>query len=235
MTESTHHPHHEVGEDGDPQSGQDEGQHEAVLPASFGTVRDGKIEQQQQRPWEQPFYFVTNIPCSRKMQKHHGLGSGTTDTVFTQYSHSNHRDNENVKSHYWKDGIIKMYPLQYEWFIREHINPILGMWKGEMVSLSSAFAALSSGTFPFSISTFPSITWVSTPLAAWNNFWRFQETETQVKEQMSSLVLVRLAWKQPGGGKETVQPHFKGNSWSLVVKYWHFKHFMSSNTTAVPP
>lgn len=50
ITGGTHHPHHEVGEDGDPQSGQDERQHEAFLPASFGTVGDGKIEQQEQRP-----------------------------------------------------------------------------------------------------------------------------------------------------------------------------------------
>lgn len=56
----------------------------------------------------------------------------------------------------------------------------------------------------------------------------------QVKEQMSSLVLVRLAWKQPGGGKQTFQPHFKGNQWSVVGKSWHFKHFNSSNITAVP-
>lgn len=49
-TVSTYHPHHEVGEDGDPQSGQDEGQHEAFLPASFGTVWDSKIEQQEQGP-----------------------------------------------------------------------------------------------------------------------------------------------------------------------------------------
>lgn len=64
----THHPHHEVGEDGDPQSGQNEGQHEAFLPASFGTVGDGEIEQQEKRPREQPFYLVANVPCSRKTQ-----------------------------------------------------------------------------------------------------------------------------------------------------------------------
>lgn len=64
-----HHPHHEVGEDGDPQSGQDEGQHEALLPASFGTVWDGKEEQQEQRPREQPFHFVANVPCSSEMRR----------------------------------------------------------------------------------------------------------------------------------------------------------------------
>lgn len=164
------------------------------------------------------------------MQKHHRLGSGTTDTVFTGFI----KTMKMVDPHCWKDTIFNLYPLQSEWFLHEHISLILGMWNGEMVSLSSAFAVLSSGTFPFSISTFPSITWVSTPLAAWNNFWRFQETDTRVKEQTSSLVLVRLAWKQPGGGKQTFQPHFKGNPWSVVGKSRHFKHFNSSNTPAVP-
>lgn len=75
----THHPHHEVGEDGDPQSGQDEGQHEALLPASFGTVWDGEEEQQEQRPREQPFHFVANVPCSsEKMQ--------VVITVFTVFT-----------------------------------------------------------------------------------------------------------------------------------------------------
>ena len=50
-----------------------------------------------------------------------------------------------------------------------------------MDSLSSGSAGLSSGTFPFSISTFPSITCVSTPLAACTNFWRFQKKETKSK------------------------------------------------------
>lgn len=71
----THHPHHEVGEDGDPQSGQNEGQHEALLPASFGTVWDGEEEQEEQRPREQPFYFVANVPCSSEMTM--GGGGGT--------------------------------------------------------------------------------------------------------------------------------------------------------------
>lgn len=57
----------------------------------------------------------------------------------------------------------------------------LGIWNGEMVSFSSASVGLSSGTFPFSISTLPSITCVSTPLAAWTNFWRFQKTDTKSK------------------------------------------------------
>lgn len=65
-----------------------------------------------------------------------------------------------------------------DWY-KEHIGHILGMWNGEMVSLSSVLVTLSSGTFPFSISTFPSVTCVSTPLAAWNNFWRFQKRLTK--------------------------------------------------------
>lgn len=46
----THHPHHEVGEDSDPDSGEDEGEHEVLLPAWLGTVGDGEEKQQQQGP-----------------------------------------------------------------------------------------------------------------------------------------------------------------------------------------
>lgn len=41
-TNYTHHPDHEVGEDGDPESGQKEGDHEVSLPARLGTVWDGE-------------------------------------------------------------------------------------------------------------------------------------------------------------------------------------------------
>lgn len=73
---------------------------------------------------------------------------------------------------------------------REYMNPLLGMWNGEMVSLSSDSLGLSSGTFPFSISTFPSITCVSTPLAAWTNFWRFQKRETKWRCRYAEALLL---------------------------------------------
>lgn len=65
--------------------------------------------------------------------------------------------------------------------LSKYMHHPLGIWNGEMVSFSSASVGLSSGTFPFSISTLPSITCVSTPLAAWTNFWRFQKTDTKSK------------------------------------------------------
>lgn len=88
----------------------------------------------------------------------------------------------------------------------KYMNHVLGMWNGEMVSFSSASVGLSSGTFPFSISTFPSITCVSTPLAAWTNFWRFQKKETKSKSTWTDaasllpklllqLFVFTLTWK----------------------------------------
>lgn len=43
-TNYTHHPDHEVGEDGDPEGGQNEGEHEVFLPAGLGTVWDGEVQ-----------------------------------------------------------------------------------------------------------------------------------------------------------------------------------------------
>ncbi len=60
----THHPDHVVGEDGDPDGGQDEGEHEVSLPARLGTVGDGEEQQQQQRPREQPLHFAASSLCS---------------------------------------------------------------------------------------------------------------------------------------------------------------------------
>lgn len=60
------------------------------------------------------------------------------------------------------------------------------------MSFSSASVGLSSGTFPFSISTFPSITCVSTPLDACTNFWRFQKKETKSKGTQADLLLQTL-------------------------------------------
>ena len=61
---ATHHPHHEVGEDGDPDGGEDEGEHEVLLPARFGTVGDGEEEQQEQRPRDQPLDLVHHTTCT---------------------------------------------------------------------------------------------------------------------------------------------------------------------------
>ena len=43
----THHPDHQVGEDGDPEGGEDEGKHEELLPARFAAVWDGEEEDEE--------------------------------------------------------------------------------------------------------------------------------------------------------------------------------------------
>ena len=65
-----------------------------------------------------------------------------------------------------------------------------------MVTFSSVLVGLSSGTLPFSISTLPSITCVSTPLAAWTNFWRFQKKETKSKSTGADALLIRWHYVQ---------------------------------------
>lgn len=59
----SHHPDHDVGETCDPQGGGDEGQHEPVLPARHGAVGDSEVQQQAQRPGQQPFQLVTHTRC----------------------------------------------------------------------------------------------------------------------------------------------------------------------------
>lgn len=63
FTPASHHPNHDVGEASDPQGGEDEGQHEAVLPARRGAVRHGEVQQQAQRPGQQPLQLVTHTSC----------------------------------------------------------------------------------------------------------------------------------------------------------------------------
>lgn len=60
----THHPDHKVGEDCNPDSRQDEREHEVFLPARLGTVWDRKEQQQEQRPRDQPLKLTAYTPCS---------------------------------------------------------------------------------------------------------------------------------------------------------------------------
>lgn len=59
----SHHPDHDVGEAGDPQGGEDKGEHEPVVPAWFGAVGDSEVEQQAERPGKQPLQFIANTRC----------------------------------------------------------------------------------------------------------------------------------------------------------------------------
>lgn len=62
----TYHPHHEVGEQGNPESGQDECQHKALLPAWFAAVWNCGKEQEYQWPCQKPFNFVHFSICRTK-------------------------------------------------------------------------------------------------------------------------------------------------------------------------
>lgn len=59
----SHHPDHDVGEAGDPQGGGSKRQHEAVVPARCGAVGDGEVQEQAQRPSQQPLQLVTKTGC----------------------------------------------------------------------------------------------------------------------------------------------------------------------------
>lgn len=84
---ATHHPDHKVGEDSNPDSGQNEGHHEVFLPARLGTVGDGEVQQQQQRPRDQPLEFAADSPCSRKIHEFKYV-SGMAAFAFTSFSAS---------------------------------------------------------------------------------------------------------------------------------------------------
>lgn len=91
-----------------------------------------------------------------------------------------------------------------------------------MVSFSSASVGLSSGTFPFSISTFPSITCVSTPLAVCTNFWRFQEKGTQskrsrLKPRLRPSAEARTSFKEDGG---PAVPLWWWDDWPSADGFW---------------
>lgn len=62
----TYHPHHEVGEQGNPESGQDECQHKALLPAWFAAVWNCGKQHKYQWPCQKPFNFVHFSICRTK-------------------------------------------------------------------------------------------------------------------------------------------------------------------------
>ena len=72
---ATHQPHHQVGEDSDPQRGNDKGEHEELLPAGLAAVGDGDAQEEDERPGEHPLDFVPFCLCrgvgwSQKGEKH---------------------------------------------------------------------------------------------------------------------------------------------------------------------
>lgn len=65
----SHHPDHDVGEEGNPQGGGGEGQHEPVVPGRRGAVGDGEVEQQRQRPGNQPLQLIPQTSCEAHRTK----------------------------------------------------------------------------------------------------------------------------------------------------------------------
>lgn len=63
MSNVSHHPDHEVGEDSDPDGRKEEGDHEELLPARLGTVGDGEEQEQQQGPRDQPLALAADAIC----------------------------------------------------------------------------------------------------------------------------------------------------------------------------
>lgn len=61
-----YHPHHEVGEDGDPQSGGHKGDHEPAVPAWLNAVRHSAVEQEAQRPRDHPLHPRTAATCEEQ-------------------------------------------------------------------------------------------------------------------------------------------------------------------------
>lgn len=60
---SSYHPHHEVGEDGDPQRGGQEGDHEPAVPARPNTVGHSAVQQETQRPRDHPLDLRAAATC----------------------------------------------------------------------------------------------------------------------------------------------------------------------------
>lgn len=54
----SYHPDHEVGEEGYPQRGGQEGEEVPALPSRQVTVGDGEVKQEAHGPREQPFQTI---------------------------------------------------------------------------------------------------------------------------------------------------------------------------------
>jgi len=70
----SYHPHHEVGEDSDPQGGGHEGDHEPAVPAWQDTIRHRAVEQEAQRPLDQPRHPRTAASCEEREVSQEGQG-----------------------------------------------------------------------------------------------------------------------------------------------------------------
>lgn len=77
---ATHQPHHQVGEDSDPQCGGDESDHEELLPAGLAAVGDGDAQEEDEWPGEHPLGFVPSCLCRGMGQRQKGEGERERNT-----------------------------------------------------------------------------------------------------------------------------------------------------------
>lgn len=68
----SYHPHHEVGEDSDPQGGGHEGDHEPAVPARENAIGHSAVEQEAERPLDHPRHPRTAATC----EEHSGHSGG---------------------------------------------------------------------------------------------------------------------------------------------------------------
>lgn len=77
-TSATHQPHHQVGEDSDPQRGKGEGEHEELLPAGLAAVGDGDAQEEDEWPGQHPLGFVPSCLCGGMGRSQKGGGEKHT-------------------------------------------------------------------------------------------------------------------------------------------------------------
>lgn len=66
----SYHPDHEVGKEGYPESGGQEGDEVPALPSRLATVGNGAVQQEAQRPGQQPLQANTPAVCREKGNDH---------------------------------------------------------------------------------------------------------------------------------------------------------------------
>ncbi len=101
----THHPHHDVREDGDPQRREKEGQHEEALPPGFGTIGYGEEQQHQNGPGNEKLHFIHSAPYSHMAQHDSNQASkknylyGIQLTIHPILAHSSDKSRAHKKTH----------------------------------------------------------------------------------------------------------------------------------------
>lgn len=66
----SYHPDHEVGEESNPESGGQEGEEVPALPSRLVAVGDGAVQQEAERPGQQPLQSNTPAICRETENSH---------------------------------------------------------------------------------------------------------------------------------------------------------------------